>query len=264
MAEVLRGKLDQLPLIDILKMLSSNGRSGRLNLSQGRIQGEIYLKEGSLVHAATGAQIGERAVFTMMGWLNGDFSFIPDVEPPEESVELATEQIMLEAARKNEEWKNIKKMVPNSDVVFKLSPAGSPETVSLEPEEWQVLAQVNGRRSIEDLSKILGKDEFKIAKILYSLTKAGLLEVGEEREKQNVKGLSENFFEELTEEFTDILGPLGPVIIEDEIHDLGGTREHFPYHRGAELIERLSEEIEEEKKKAHFQKVMLEALKKDS
>ncbi|MFO8035126.1 MAG: DUF4388 domain-containing protein [Anaerolineales bacterium] len=261
MAEVLKGNLDQLPLIDILKMLSSSDRTGRLSLSQGRIQGEIYLAHGSLVHAATGAQLGEQAVFTMMSWMDGDFSFTPDVEAPEESVELATEQILLEAARKNEEWRDIKKMVPSSDIVFKLSPTGSPETVSLEPAEWQVLAQVNGKRSIEDLSRIVGRNEFDIAKILYSLTKAGLLEVGEEKVRTTGEILNDSFFDTLQDEFTDILGPLGPVIIEDEIHALGEDRDRFPRDRAAELVERLSEEIKEDKKRTHFQKVMLEALK---
>jgi hypothetical protein len=261
MAEVLKGNLDQLPLIDILKMLSSSDRTGRLTLSQERTQGEIYLNHGSLVHAATGAQLGEHAVFTMMGWMDGNFSFIPDIEPPEESVELATEQILLEAARKNEEWKDIKKMIPTSEIVFKLSPTGSPETVSLEPAEWQVLAQVNGRRSIDDLSRTVGRNEYEIAKILYSLTKAGLLEVGEEKEKTTGEILSDSFFETLHEEFTDILGPLGPVIIEDEIHALGEAKDRFPRNRAAELVERLSEEITEGKKRILFQKVMLEALK---
>ncbi len=264
MAEVLKGNLEQLPLIDVLKMLSSSDRTGKLSLSQGRIRGEIYLHQGSLVHAATGAQMGERAVYTMMGWMDGGFSFTPDVDAPEESVELATEQILLEAARKNEEWRDIKKMIPTSDIIFKLSPTGSPETVSLEPTEWQVLAQVNGKRSIEDLSRILGRNEFEIAKILYSLTKAGLLEVGEEKEKPTAETVSGEFFETLLDEFTDILGPLGPVIIEDEIKSLGEQRDQFPRHKAAKLVERLSEEIEEDKKRAHFQKVILETLKSAS
>lgn len=261
MPEVLTGNLEQLPLIDVLKMLSSSQRTGHLKLSQEGREGEIYLERGSLVHAATGAMMGERAVYAMMSWMQGDFSFYPDVEPPEESIELATEQILLEAARKTEEWQDIKEMVPSTDVVFKLSPSGSPETVSLQPSEWQILAQVNGKRSVADLTRIVDKDEFEVARILYSLTKAGLLEVGEKKEKPPEERIGEGFFERLSQEFTDIMGPLGPVIIEDEVQAMGEVRKRFPRSRGPELVERLTAEINDEKKRTEFQRVMLRMLK---
>lgn len=261
MPEVLTGNLEQLPLIDILRMLSSSERTGRLDLEQIGNSGEIYLDQGSLVHAATANQIGEQAVYTMMGWMDGEFSFAPDVDAPEESIELATEQILLEAARKMEEWKDIKEMIPSSDVVFKISPSGSPETVSLQPREWQVLAQVNGERSVEDLARILNKNEFEVAKILYSLTKAGLLEIGEEKETKPEHILDQSFFDQLQEEYTDIMGPLGPVIIEDEIQALGAKKDNFPHRKGAILVERLSNEITEDGKRTRFQKAMLEILK---
>lgn len=261
MPEVLSGSLEQLPLIDILKMLSSGKRTGRLDLSQIGNSGEIYLKEGSLVHAATANQIAERAVYTMMAWMDGEFSFAAGAEAPEESIELATEQILLEAARKMEEWKDIKQMIPSSEVVFMMSPSGSPETVSLQPTEWQVLAQVNGRRSVEDLARILNKNEYEVAKILYSLTKAGLLEIGEKSPDSQEQMLSKAFFDRLQEEYTDIMGPLGPVIIEDEVQALGAERDKFPKRKGTMLIERLSNEILEEDKRTGFQRTMLEIFK---
>lgn len=264
MADVLSGRLDQLPLIDILKMLSSSQRTGKLRLIQGGREGEIYLDQGSLVHAATGAMIGEQAVYTMMSWLEGEFSFQPDQESPDESIELATEQILLEAARKTKEWKSIKDMIPSNDIIFKLSPSGSPETVSLEPAEWQVLAQVNGKRSVKDLTRLLDKNEFEVGKILFSLTKAGLLEVGERKERTPEETLDESFFDTLQAEYTEIMGPLGPVIIEDEIKAMGEKRETFARKRGPELVERLSAEIDHEGKKTEFQQVMLRFLKNDS
>ena len=264
MAEVLSGRLDQLPLIDILKMLSSSQRTGKLRLTQGGREGEIFLEQGSLVHAATGAMIGEQAVYTMMSWLEGEFSFQPDQESPDESIELATEQILLEAARKTKEWKSIKDMIPSNDIVFKLSPSGSPETVSLEPAEWQVLAQVNGKRSVKDLTRLLDKNEFEVGKILFSLTKAGLLEVGERKERTPEETLGESFFDTLQAEYTEIMGPLGPVIIEDEIQAMGEKRETFARNRGPQLVERLSAEIDHEGKKTEFQQVMLRLLKNTS
>ena len=78
MADVLRGNLAQLSLVDILRMLSFGKRSGRLDIIQGGKRGEVYLETGNIVHAVSGTQIGEASVYSLMGWLEGDFSFTPN------------------------------------------------------------------------------------------------------------------------------------------------------------------------------------------
>jgi len=261
MPEVLRGSLAQLPLLEILKLLSSEGQTGRLDLSDGASNGEIYLHDGNLIHAVTGAHMGETAVYTLMGWLQGDFSFVRDVAAPESSVATATEQLMLEGARRVEEWGDIKKVIPSTDVVFKLSPTSSSGAVSLEPNEWQVLALVSGARSVAEIAHDLGQDEFTVAKMLYGLASAGLLEEGEKPEAPPRATINGGFFARLNGEFTDVMGPLGPVIVDDEIAALGETRDSFPREKVAELVERVSAEIEDEDKRARFQQVMLDMLR---
>ena len=92
MTETLSGNLRKVPLLDILQLLSTGGRTGRLDLQYKANNGEIYLREGKIVHAVTGAQMGEVAVYTLMGWLEGNFNFVSDVEAPEESVTKKTEE----------------------------------------------------------------------------------------------------------------------------------------------------------------------------
>ena len=179
MVEVLKGNLAQLSLLDIIKMFNAGRRTGRLDIRQGSKTGEIYLQNGSLVHAVTGIQLGEAGVYTLLGWLEGDFSFTPDIEAPEQSISLSTEQMLLEASRQAEQWEDIKEIISSTEAVFNISPAGSTNTVSLKPIEWQVLAQVNGQRSIIDIAETLELHEFEVAKIIFSLTTAGLLHEAE-------------------------------------------------------------------------------------
>lgn len=261
MAEGLRGNLKQLPLLDIIRMLSSGNRSGRLDIKQTGKSGEIYLERGNIVHAATGTQIGEKGVYTLMGWLEGDFIFTPDIAAPDRSIDVATEQLLLEAARQAEQWEDIKEVISSTDAVFNISPSGSTSTVSLKPLEWQVLAQVNGQRSVIEIGEILGLHEFEVARIVYSLTTAGLM--------QEVAGanaifrdiVDETFFEKMSVSFTEVMGPIGPVIIEDEIQLLGEDRNAFPQDKVSELVERISLEIVDNQKRAQFQKEMVLILK---
>ena len=261
MPEVLSGNLAQLPLLEIVKLLSSEGQTGRLSLSNGASKGEIFLREGNVVHAASGEHISEEAVYSLMGWLQGGFRFIPDVAAPEESVTTPTEQVLLEGARRVQEWGEIKIVIPSTDVVFKLCPAGASGAVNLEPYEWQVLARVNAARTVAQIAQDLGEDEFRVAKVLYRFVSAGLLEVGEKPEAPLRPTINGGFFRRLNGEFTEVMGPLGPVIIDDEIAALGETRESFPRDKVAQLVERVSAEIQDAEKRSRFQGIMLEAIR---
>ncbi|MCJ7733638.1 MAG: DUF4388 domain-containing protein [Anaerolineales bacterium] len=261
MVEILRGNLAQLPLLDILKMLSTGNRSGRLNIHQGAKTGEIYLQNGTLVHAVTGMHIGEKGVFTLIGWMEGDFSFTPDIEAPDQSIEETTEQILLEAARQADQWEDIKDVLSTTDAVFNISATGSTNTVSLKPIEWQVLAQINGERSVLEIAELLELHEFEVAKIIYGLTTAGLLNEVTGAKNAFREIVEESFFVQLTVNFTEVMGPIGPVIIEDEIRLLGEDRQAFPQNKAAELVERVSLEISDSARRAQFQKQMVAVIR---
>jgi hypothetical protein len=261
MADVLRGNLAQLSLLDILRMLSFGNRSGRLDITQSGKRGEIYLERGSIVHAVTGTQIGEDSVYTLMGWLEGDFSFTPNIPAPEKSIDTPTEQLLLEAARQAEQWEDIKEVISSTDAVFNISPSGSTNTVSLKPIEWQVLAQIDGERSVIEISEILSLHEFEVARIIFSLTTAGLLHEVSSQKQVFREIVDDYFFNSLTSYFTEVMGPIGPIIIEDEIKLLGEDRSAFPRDKAAELVERVSLEISDSAQRTEFQKLMVGVLK---
>ena len=257
MAQGFRGNLAQISLLDILRMLSSGNRTGRLDIHNAGKSGELFLVNGEIVHAVSGTQLGESGVYSLMSWLEGDFGFTPGIAPSERSIGTTTEQLLLEAARQAEQWEDIKDILSSTDAVFNISPSGSTNTVSLKPIEWQVLAQVNGERSVIEIGEILELNEFDVARIIYSLTTAGLLHevVGGGTKFRDIA--DETFFETLSEVFTEIMGPIGPIIIEDEIKLLGEDISAFPREKTAELVERISLEIADNKKRADFQKQMV-------
>jgi hypothetical protein len=261
MSDVFRGNLIQIPLLDILRLLSLRGQTGRLELENGSHHGEIYLIDGHLVHAVIDAQVGDAAIYTLMDWLQGDFNFVPDAAAPEESLTSNTEQLLLEGARRVKEWEDIKKVIPSTNVVFKLSTSGSPGEINLQPNEWQVLTQVNGARSVAEIAQEMGGDEFTVAKVLYGLTSAGLLIEGEKPATLPVATVNGSFFTILNDEVIEILGPLGPMVIQEMVDDLDETLESFPRDKVADLVERVSTEIDDEDKQLHFQQIMLDILK---
>ncbi len=261
MPEMLEGNLARVSLVDVLRLLASGRQTGLLRVVDGASTGEIFVQEGSLVHAVTQGQMGESAVYALMAWQRGSFNFAPGMPAPEGSVTMPTERLIDEGSKHAREWREIKRVIPSADVVFRLSASGSSGAVSLEPEEWQVLAKVDGARDVWEIAETLAWDELLVSKVLVRLVTKGLLELTAGRQAGPTPLVNGGFFAQLDEQFVSVVGPLGPVIIDDEIATMGETRGHFPRARAAELVERISADIEDEGKRARFQQAILGLLR---
>jgi uncharacterized protein DUF4388 len=132
----------------------------------------------------------ESVVFELMSWREGFFSFEErsrDDLPHDTRIAVSTESLLMEGARRIDEWSRIADVVPNLDVIPELAPvaddgggdgagAGGP-TLDLLPHEWQVLTMIDGDRDLRAIAALLGRDEFETAKIAYGLTTTGVVAI---------------------------------------------------------------------------------------
>lgn len=124
----------------------------------------------------------ESVVFELMSWREGFFSFEerPREEMPHDSrIAVSTESLLMEGARRIDEWSRIADLVPNVDVVPELAPVDEQHdggaTLDLLPHEWQVLTMIDGERDLRTIAALLSRDEFETAKIAYGLATTGVL-----------------------------------------------------------------------------------------
>lgn len=68
------------------------------------------------------------------------------------------------------------------------------------------------------------------------------------------------FFAQMEHELTRVMGPVAMLIIDEEVAAMGADRDSFPRDRAADLVAKVSSEIMDEGKRAHFQRAMLEAV----
>jgi hypothetical protein len=124
----------------------------------------------------------ESVVFDLMAWREGFFSFeerVIDDVPADERLDVATESLLMESARRIDEWSRIAPKIPSVAVVASLAPV-SPEhetQLDLLPHEWEVLSMIDGERDLQDIAQSLGRPEFEIAKVAYGLVTTGVIEV---------------------------------------------------------------------------------------
>lgn len=155
----------------------------------GRRLGQILIDEGYITEAVLETFVSEQiqdTIFDLMRWEEGEFDFEPMPEVVEEDIGLTVsiENVVMEGSRRLEEWGRIKKKIPSTDVVFKMATAPGEGTfeISLKPTEWQLLLLVDATRSVADLARATGRTDFEVARVLYGLFSAGLLEFATEEE----------------------------------------------------------------------------------
>ena len=125
------------------------------------------------------AQI-EEAVFELLRWSEGYFRFeegAPCHAAVEAPVRFPTEALLMEAARRIDEWSRIGSKVSHLRLVPRLPApeAQGSEPLDLVPFEWEVLAAVDGARDLHSLAEVLGRSEFEVARTVYGLTNAGIV-----------------------------------------------------------------------------------------
>lgn len=145
--------------------------------------GEVLLETGAITPRELERQVRqqiEAVVFELMSWREGFFSFeergVADA-PSEVSIRISTESLLMEGARRIDEWSRIADKVPNLQVIPVLAPVDDdhPTLLDLLPNEWAVLALIDGESDLREIAGTLGQSEFDVAKIMYGLVSTGVV-----------------------------------------------------------------------------------------
>lgn len=192
-AVIAAGLGDDPPLLGI--MLLRTGKIAESDLARARAQqvegdgrrlGDILVATGAISRRELDRQLKlrvEETICELLGWHEGYFRFEEGATSGdavlEAPVHLPTEALLMEAARRLDEWSRIETKVPHLGVIPKLP---SPEQqasgrLDLVPFEWELLAAVDGERDLRGLADALGRSEFDVARTIYGLTSAGVLVV---------------------------------------------------------------------------------------
>jgi CheY-like chemotaxis protein len=111
------GKVADLQLTDIIQLNCLGKMKTALSVSKEDLEGVIYFQEGEIVHAECGGQVGEVALFTILGWEGGDFTTMSGAEPLEKTLDRPWQELLIEGMRQKDEGR-----APGSD---------SPQAVNL-------------------------------------------------------------------------------------------------------------------------------------
>ena len=175
-----QGSLAELHLPDIIQLISVSGKTGVFHLVDGPLRGQIFLNDGKIVHAVLEDVAGEEAVYALAIWNQGDFKFEPGVATEQRTISKSNTNLLMEAARRLDEWRVLSKKIPSVDMVPEFVVQESREgQINLNTSEWLILSKIDGTRSIKAIAQSSGLGVFDAAKILYGLVATGLIRLKE-------------------------------------------------------------------------------------
>lgn len=120
----------------------------------------------------------ESAVYKTMAWRDGDF-FFEKTTPPvfAAPVQIKVDDLLLEGARRADEWTLIEQKIPNFGMVFEPMIGNAEEltTRGMSDVDLKVFSLIDGKHSIQDIIDNSCLSDFDVAKSMFILLSVNLI-----------------------------------------------------------------------------------------
>jgi Tfp pilus assembly protein PilF len=166
----------------------ARARDAQTRSADKRRLGEILVEREAITRKELERQVRfqvEEVVFELLSWSEGFFRFEEQSSldaPAEASIRISTESLLMEGARRIDEWSRIEGKVPHLGVVPALAAVDDSHAALLDllPDEWQVLAEIDGERDLRAIATNLARSDFDVARVVFGLLSTGIVELVEE------------------------------------------------------------------------------------
>jgi len=258
----MQGNLSQISLNDILLLATGGKKSGVLKLNRGKETVEVFFSDGDILHATCPIGEGEKALLYPVTWGEGTFALLPNGPPPATTIQKSAAQILEEVRAMSREWETILDVIPSGKTVVRIADLDEEQSgpITVPHVGWRVLSKVDGRRNVQEIAEMLRVPYAYTAKVIFNLHKAGLVEIVTPATKPVTEIVPPVLLNRLGSILTDIMGPMAPFVLADQIQTLGESQEAFPEAKLDELIGSLSREISDGKLRNKFEELVSQEI----
>ena len=118
----------------------------------------------------------EEAVYYLLGWTHGTFTFEASLRADDSDilVSISADSLLLEGARRVDEWSLIAKKIPSLDLIFELDNAHlASREMPLSATQEKLLPLLDGTHDVNAIIERSGVGEFDVGKAIFGLVTAG-------------------------------------------------------------------------------------------
>jgi len=179
----LQGTIETFALPEVLRLLGSSAKTGRLRVSGDRGSGSVWVDGGKVVGAeATGTPEDSSpatVMFELLRYVEGSFSFDDDQVTSRDGSPQDIEVLLGDAVRHLAEWKEIEAVIPSLDLRIVLATDLPAAEVVIDANRWHAIVAVASGESPRAIADALGLDELSACRRARELVEDGLVIVSE-------------------------------------------------------------------------------------
>lgn len=270
----LSGRLGEGVLANLIQYFSLAMADGCLVVRHPkRLQGNIFFEKGRIVFIEARPLYDLAALSALLLWTEGTFGFRAGVRAPRNTLTSSTESLLLRAAQQGDEGSGGARRELQADSVLSVvgfshsagpgsvrlgsrigeqPPLGRPGselrlktqsapveqvgehvTVELSLTALHLWRKLDGHSSLRELAAKLSRPVAEVVAAGEELLEKSLAEY------TSVAVADERFVRELMREAVDLLGPVGEIVVEDALYDLGLSPDALPVDSVDELMAQL-------------------------
>lgn len=121
----------------------------------------------------------EESIFDTFLWEFGSFEFYDGAAPSQKAMLLSLDVtgVVLEGARRVDEWKRIRQVIKGGDAVLAAVPEAIAEMLPLAPDDADLLARLDAAKTMDNLVIEMRCPEFKVNKLCFDLHEKGMVRI---------------------------------------------------------------------------------------
>jgi hypothetical protein len=178
----MQGKLEEVPLPDLVQMVTSARKSGVLVLKREEEEARIDLREGRLAAcriSSAPAVTDKKAFWRLLAWERGSFELVPPADPlPPATSDEDVQPLLMEGIRQLDEWREQSSRLPRLEVKVELVVPLEAKLRDLAPEELDVLQAVLPGGTIQSILDCAPQPDVDLARTIGRLIEGGYVRVG--------------------------------------------------------------------------------------
>jgi hypothetical protein len=175
------GKIEEVPLPDLVQLIASSRKSGVLLLRCDEEECRIDLREGRLAGCRLSAapEVADRKAFwRVLAWERGTFELVPPPDPlPPPALEEDVGPLLMDGIRQLDEWREASSRLPRVDVKVEVVQPLPVRLRDLAAEELDVLQAAMQGGTIQSILDRAPEPDVQVAKAIGHLLERGYLRV---------------------------------------------------------------------------------------
>jgi hypothetical protein len=180
-AKLMSGALAEVPLADLLQMLSGARKHGVLTIRSPQGVGHVWLRDGQVQYAAleTNPAIPPRKAFhRMLRWSDGRFDLEAAGAPPPDELQESTTALLLEGLQQWDELKLLEPNLPPPGAALSVPLAVTGSLRQLATDEVQIYELALSHGNVQDVLDRFSGSDLEACTCLLNLLRRGVIVVG--------------------------------------------------------------------------------------